>query len=103
MSSPEQLRFSRLGAFVSPWPVSSWVVAEWPFRPGVPFRLRGKEIVAIRHAYLRQARGIEDVGVLDDVVSIEHVGRHGVDFVRSERPRVALGHRAVAEIPDGRG
>src|SRR5437867_1102795 len=81
----------------------SGVVSEWPFLPRFPFRPCGNEIVAIRHSYLREALGIEDVGFLDDFVSIEHIGGRSVDFVRSERSRLRLGHSAVNEVPNRRG
>src|SRR5437867_9289908 len=78
------------------------VVTERPFFSRFPSRLCGNEIVAIRHSYFREGRGIEDVSLLDDVVAIEHIGGSRVDFVRAERSRLRLRHSAVNEVPNRR-
>src|SRR2546426_13295 len=79
------------------------VIPKRSFLSRLPARLSGKEIVAIGHADLRETLRIEDVGFFNDVVSIKHVRRRGIDFVRGKRSRFRLRHRAVDEVPNRRG
>src|SRR5262245_44454193 len=80
--------------------VRSGIVSERPFLAWFPSRLRGNEIVAIRHSDLRKALGIDDIGFLNDVVSIKHIGGRGIDLVYGERSRFRLRHGAVDEVPN---
>ena len=63
----------------------------------------GDEAAAVRHLDPRQRAGVDPVVFADDVVEVEHVGDHRVDFVRRERAGLVERHGAVDVVPQGGG
>src|ERR1019366_2712482 len=69
-------------------------------RRGLPIRRpQRNEPITIRHLDLRQTLGVEDVALLDDIVSKEQKGRQSVNLVRPERSRLIWGHGTVGIVP----
>src|SRR5258708_38982337 len=61
---------------------------------------RWNESVSIRHLNLRQALGVDDIGLLDDVILIEDQRRQSINLVRCEGSFLAARHGPPDIIPN---